>query len=93
MIIRLCIEEDNNGSEKKGAHNLSETKANFVERGQGSKFRKANNKGKCNKLGPGGGISEKKKFQKEMLQLWEARSQIFGLQISIDEQTQESECG
>ena len=34
------------GFENKGAHNLSEAKANFVEHGQGSKFKKANNKGK-----------------------------------------------
>ena len=31
MIIRLRIEEDNTGSEKKGVHNPSEAKANFVE--------------------------------------------------------------
>ena len=62
IIIRLRIEEDNRGSEKKGAHNLSEAKANFVEHGQYYKFKKANNKGKGNKLGPKGGIS-KQKFQ------------------------------
>ena len=33
LIIRLLIEEDNKGSEKKGAHNSSETKANFMEHG------------------------------------------------------------
>ena len=52
LIIRLHIEEDNRGSEKKGAHNPSEAKANFVEHGQYYKFKKANNKGKGNKLGP-----------------------------------------
>ena len=31
LIIRLCIEEDNRGIEKKGAHNPNEPKANFVE--------------------------------------------------------------
>ena len=36
------------------AHNLGEAEANFVEHGQGSKFKKANNKGKDNKLGPKG---------------------------------------
>ena len=38
LIIRLRIEEDNRGSEMKGAHNLSETKANFMEHDQSSKF-------------------------------------------------------
>ena len=33
LIIRLHIEEDNRGSEKKWAHNLGEAKANFVEHG------------------------------------------------------------
>ena len=59
LIIRLRIEEDNKGSEKKGAHNPDETKTNFVEHGQGSKFKKANNKGKNSKLRPKGGISKK----------------------------------
>ena len=63
LIIRLCIEEDNRGSEKKGAHNPGEVKANFVEHGQSFKFKKANNKGKGSKLGPNGGISKKQKFQ------------------------------
>ena len=52
MIIRLRIEEDNRGSEKKGIQNSGEAEANFVENGQSSKFKKANNKGKGNKLGP-----------------------------------------
>ena len=63
LIIILHIEEDNRGSEKKGAHNIGEAKANFMEHGQSSKFKKANNKGKDNKLGPKGGISKKHKFQ------------------------------
>ena len=62
LFIRLCIEEDNKGSEKQGAHNSGEAKANFVEHGQISKFKKGNNKGKCSKLGPKGGISKKQKF-------------------------------
>ena len=33
LIIRLRIEEDNRGFEKKRAHNLGEAKANFVEHG------------------------------------------------------------
>ena len=40
LVIRLRIEEDNKGSEKKMAHNPNEAKANFVEHGQGSKFKK-----------------------------------------------------
>ena len=44
-IIRLRIKEDNRGYEKKGTHNPREANANFVELGQGSKFKKANNKG------------------------------------------------
>ena len=31
LTIRLRIEEDNKGYEKKGAHNLGEAEANFVE--------------------------------------------------------------
>ena len=63
LIIRLRIGEDNKGYKKKGAHNPSEAKAKFVEHGQGSKFKKANNKGKGSKLGPKGEISKKQKFQ------------------------------
>ena len=63
LIIKLHIKEENQGYEKKGAQNLSEAKANFVEHGQSSKFKKANNKGKCTKLGPIGGVSKKQKFQ------------------------------
>ena len=63
LIIRLCIEEDNRGFEKKGTHNPCKVKANFVEHSQGSKFKKANNKGKGTKLGPKGGVSKKLKFQ------------------------------
>ena len=33
LIIRLHIEEDNRGSEKKEAHNPNEAKANFVQHG------------------------------------------------------------
>ena len=62
LIIRLRIKEDNRGFKKKGAHNPNEVKANFVEHGQGSKFKTTNNKGKCTKLGPKGGVSKKLKF-------------------------------
>ena len=51
LIIRLPIEEDNRGSEKKGTHNLGEAKGNFVGHGQGSKTKK-HNKGKSSNLGP-----------------------------------------
>ena len=60
LITILHIEEDNRGLEKKLAHNSNEAKANFVEHGQSSKFKKAN---KGNKLGPKGRILKKKKFQ------------------------------
>ena len=59
LIIRLHIEEDNRGSDKKRAHNLGKAKVNFVQHGQGSKFKKANNRGKDINLGPKGGISKK----------------------------------
>ena len=52
LIFKLCIEEDNRGSKKKVGHNSSEAKTNFVEHGQCSKFKKANNKRKGIKLGP-----------------------------------------
>ena len=63
LIIRLRIEEDNRGSEKKGVHNSGEAKAYFVKHGQSSKFKKPNNKGKNSKLRPKGGISKKGKFK------------------------------
>ena len=47
------------------AHNPNEAKANFLEHGQDFKFKKANNKGKCTKLGPIGGVSKKLKFQEK----------------------------
>ena len=78
LIIRLCIKEDNRGFEKKRAHNPCKAKANFVEHGKSSKFKKANNKGKVSKLGPKGNLLEAE-VPSEMLQLWEVRSQIFGL--------------
>ena len=62
LIIRLCIEKHNMGYENKGAHNLGETKANFVEHCQSSKFKKTNKKGKINKLRPKEGISKKQKL-------------------------------
>ena len=63
LIIRLPIEEDNRESKKRGVHNPGEAKANFMEHGRGSKFKKANNKGKGSNLGPKWGISKKQKFQ------------------------------
>ena len=62
LIIRLCIKEDNRGSKKKGAHNPNDLKANSVEHDQGSKFKKANNKGKGTKLGPKGEVSKQMKL-------------------------------
>ena len=49
LIVRLRIEEDNMGFDKKGTHTTIEVKANFVELGQGSKIKK-HNKGKNSKL-------------------------------------------
>ena len=63
IVIRLRFEEDNRGFEKKRAHNPNEVKANFVEHGQSSIFKKVNNKGKGTKLRPKGGVSKKLKFQ------------------------------
>ena len=40
LVIRLRIKEDNKGSERKMTHNPNKAKANFVEHGQGSKFKK-----------------------------------------------------
>ena len=62
LVIRLRIEEDNRGSEKKMTQNPNAAKANFVEHGQSSKFKKANNKGKDTKLRPKGGVFKKQKF-------------------------------
>ena len=45
LIIRLHIEEDNRGSKKKGAHNPSEAKANFMEHCQVPSSRKPTAKG------------------------------------------------
>ena len=43
-------------------HNPNEAKANFVEHGQSSKFKKGNNKGKGTKLGPKEEVSKKQRF-------------------------------
>ena len=43
-------------------HNTYMAKANFMEYGQSSKFKKGNNKGEGTKLGPKGGVSKKQKF-------------------------------
>ena len=70
LIIRLRMEEDNRGFEKKGTHNPSESKDDFVEHGQGSKFKKASNKGKVTKLGPKGGVSKKHEFEGKCFNCW-----------------------
>ena len=62
LFIRLRIEEDNRSSEKRGSFQ-SEVKANVVEHGQSSKFKKRTTKGVI--LGPKGGISKKQKFQRK----------------------------
>ncbi|KAL8149960.1 hypothetical protein AgCh_006827 [Apium graveolens] len=59
LIVRLRIEEDNRGSEKKV--NAATEKANMAELAQSSKPKKTNS-GKGAKLAPKGGIS-KSKFQ------------------------------
>ena len=56
LVIRLRIEEDNKGYEKKMAHDPNEAKANFVEHVQSSKFKKGT------KLGHKGGLYKKQKF-------------------------------
>ncbi|KAL5570103.1 hypothetical protein UlMin_026678 [Ulmus minor] len=61
LVVRLRIEEDNRCSEKRG-YNLSVAKANVVEHGQSSKFKK-NKSNKEPKLGPKRGVSKKQKFQ------------------------------
>ena len=59
LIVRLTIEEDNRRSEKR-VSSQSEIKANIVEHGQSSKFKKKTSKGF--NLGPKGEISKKHKF-------------------------------
>ena len=61
LVVRLHIEEDNERSEKKGAHTSPKRKENFVEHGQNSK-EKQHNKGKGSKLGLKEGVSKKQKF-------------------------------
>ena len=63
LIVRLRIEEDNRGTEKKLSNNAvaNSAKANMVEQGQSSKNKKFNKTG--SKLGPKGGVSKKQKFQ------------------------------
>ena len=62
MIFRLRVEEDSRGFEK---NNPNEANANFVEHGQSSKFKEANNKGKDTMLGPKEGVSKKLMFQEK----------------------------
>lgn len=59
LIVRLRIEEDNKGSERKV--NFATVKANMVEQ-QNSNF-KMTNSGKGTKLTPKGGFSKPSKFQ------------------------------
>ena len=61
LVVKLHIEEDNRGSDKKGAHTSTKVKANFMELGQGSKIEK-HNKGKGSKWGPKVGVFKKQKF-------------------------------
>ncbi|KAL5582045.1 hypothetical protein UlMin_014487 [Ulmus minor] len=61
LVVRLRIEEDSRCSKKRG-YNFSVVKANVVEHGQSSKFKK-NKSNKGLKLGPKGGFSKKHKFQ------------------------------
>ena len=61
LILRLRIEEDNRGSKRKY---ISSERANMVEHGQGSKFKK-NYSGKGTKLAPKGGISKQSKFERK----------------------------
>lgn len=61
LEVRLRIEEDNRGSEKKAWINGVSAKANMMEHGQGSKNKKGKYQG--SKLGPKGGISKKPRFE------------------------------
>ena len=61
LVVRLRIEEDSRGSDKKRAHTSTKVKVNFVELSQGFKTNK-HNKGKGSKLGLKGGVSKKQKF-------------------------------
>ena len=61
LVVRLRIEEDSRCFEKRG-YNMYVAKANVVEHGQSSKFKK-NKSNKGPKLGPKGGVSKKQKFQ------------------------------
>ncbi|XP_062100089.1 uncharacterized protein LOC133805961 [Humulus lupulus] len=61
IIHRVCIEEDNNGAEKRTS-NPNAAKANMVEHDKGSKGKKLIPK-LGSKLGPKGGVSKKSKFQ------------------------------
>ena len=60
LIVRLRIEKDNIRFEKRVSSQF-EIKANVVEHGQSSKFKKKTSKGF--NLRPKGGISKKQKFQ------------------------------
>ncbi|KAL6137282.1 hypothetical protein ACLB2K_062574 [Fragaria x ananassa] len=61
LEVRLCIEEDNRGFEKKATVGGYSAKANVVKHGQSSKTKKFKNQG--SKLGPRGGIAKKARFE------------------------------
>ncbi|KAL6210196.1 hypothetical protein ACLB2K_021133 [Fragaria x ananassa] len=61
LEVRLRIEENNRGSEKKAWVSGYSAKENVVEHGQSSKTKKFKNQG--SKLGPRRGIAKKARFQ------------------------------
>ncbi|KAL6140531.1 hypothetical protein ACLB2K_058830 [Fragaria x ananassa] len=61
LEVKLRIEEDNLGSEKKAWVGGYSAEANVVEHGQSSKTKKFKNQG--SKLGPRGGIAKKARFE------------------------------
>ncbi|KAL6218154.1 hypothetical protein ACLB2K_011370 [Fragaria x ananassa] len=61
LEVRLCIEEDNRGFEKKAWVGGYSAKTNVVEHGQSSKTKKFKNQG--SKLGPRRGIAKKARFE------------------------------
>ncbi|XP_073120475.1 uncharacterized protein [Henckelia pumila] len=63
LIVRLRVEEDNKSSEKR-LFSLVAAKANVVEHGQSSRKKHFNPSNKRMKMGPKGGITKKKFFEK-----------------------------
>ena len=68
LIVRLCIEEDNKRSKKRGL-TQAYAKTNMVEYGQSSKLKK-NKSGKGSKLGPKGGVSKKPNWDLRVVTRW-----------------------